>query len=193
MSIVLLAKFISKLICTKYMIITISGKAGSGKSTVTREVAKKLNLKHHSIGDLMRQIAKERNISLIELSREAEKDYSVDKELDKKQIELKEQDNFVIDGRLTAFFIPNADIKVFLDCSDEVRAERILKAGREDEKSKHIDDSIERIKQREESERKRYKKLYNIDYYDKKLYDLIIDTTNLSIKEVVEKIMKAVK
>ncbi|GAG16314.1 unnamed protein product, partial [marine sediment metagenome] len=55
------------------------------------------------------------------------------------------------------------------------------------------DDSIEKIKQREQSERKRYKELYNVDYYDKKLYDLVIDTTNLSIKEVVEKIIKAVK
>ena len=64
------------------MIITISGKAGSGKSTIAKELAKKLKLKHYSIGDLMRQIAKEKNISLIELSKLAEKDNSIDKELD---------------------------------------------------------------------------------------------------------------
>lgn len=175
------------------MIITISGKAGSGKSTMAKELAEKLKLKHHSIGDLMRQIAKEKNISLLELSKLAEKDFSIDKELDKKQIELKKEDNFVIDGRLTAFFIPNADLKVFLDCKDEVRAKRIFNEKRKGEKSKHIDDSIEKIKQREQSERKRYKELYKVDYYDKKLYNLIIDTTDLSIREVLEKIMEAVK
>ena len=175
------------------MIITISGKAGSGKSTVAKEVAKKLNLKHYSIGDLMRQIAKEKNMSLIELSRLAEKDRSIDTELDKKNIELREEDNFVIDGRLTAFFSPYAELKVFLECKDKVRAERILNDKREEEKSRNINALIKKIKQREQSERKRYKNLYDVDYYDKKLYDLIIDTTNLSVKEVVEKIIKAVK
>jgi predicted cytidylate kinase len=175
------------------MIITISGKAGSGKSTVAKELAEKLKLKHYSIGDLMRQIAKEKNISLIELSKLAEKDSSIDLELDKKQIDLRDKNNFVIDGRLTAHFIPYADLKVFLDCNDKVRAERILKNERKDEKSKNIKELIKKIDQREQSERKRFKKLYSVDYYDKKLYNLIINTTNLSINEVVEKIMKAVK
>ncbi|MBW2975830.1 (d)CMP kinase [Candidatus Woesearchaeota archaeon] len=174
------------------MIITLSGKAGSGKSTVAKEVAKRLNLKHYSIGDLMRQLAGEKNISLIEISRLAEKDSSIDKELDKKQIELGKEGNFVIDGRLTAFFLPNADLKVFLDCDDTVRAERILKDNRKDEKSKNIAEIIKKIRQREESERKRYKKLYNADYYDRKLYDLIIDTTNLSVEEAVGKVINSV-
>ena len=175
------------------MIITISGKAGSGKSTVAKELSKKLNLKHYSIGDLMRKIAKEKNISLIELNRLAEKDKSIDTELDKKQIELRKKDNFVIDGRLTAFFILNADLKVFLDCDDKTRAERILRDERKDEKSEDINELFKKIKQREQSERKRYRQLYNADYYDEKLYDLIIDTTNLKVGEVVEKIMEHVK
>lgn len=111
----------------------------------------------------------------------------------KKQIELRDKNNFVIDGRLTAYFLPFADLKVFLDCKDEVRAERIFGDKREGETSQHIDDSIEKIKQREQSERKRYKKLYNVDYYDKKLYDLIIDTTSLSISEVLEEIINSIK
>ena len=175
------------------MIITISGKAGSGKSTIAKELAEKLKLKHYSIGDLMRKLAKEKNIFLNELSKLAEKDSSIDLELDKKQIELRDKNNFVIDGRLTAHFIPYADLKVFLDCNDKVRAERILKDERKDEKSKNVKELIKKINQREQSERKRYKKLYNVDYYDKKLYNLIIDTTNLSINEVIEKIMKTVK
>jgi len=174
------------------MIITLSGKAGSGKSTIAKEVAKSLNLKRYSIGDLMRQLAKKRNLTINELSKLAENDKSIDTALDKKNIELREEDNFIIDGRLTAYFIHYADLKVFLDCDDKVRAKRIHKDERTEEKGKNIQDLTKKIMQREQSERKRYDKLYSIDYYGPKLYDLIIDTTNLSIEEVLNEIMEAV-
>ena len=172
------------------MIITISGKAGSGKSTVAKELAKRLHLKHYSIGDLMRQMAKERNISLLELGKIAEKDKSIDKELDERQMKLRTEDDFEIDGRLTAYFIPNADVKIFLECEDRVRAERILKDERKDEKNRDINEVISKIREREASERKRYKQYYGIDYYDEEMYNLVIDTTNLSVKEVVDRIIK---
>ena len=175
------------------MIVTISGKAGSGKSTVAKMLAKKLKLNHYSIGDLMREMAKEKKISLLELSKLAENDKSIDKELDKKQIELGKKGNFVIDSRLAAFFIPQADFKVFLDCDDTVRAERIMKDNREIEKSKNSKEMMKEIKKREESERKRYKEYYGVDCYDKRLYDLVIDTSRLSVDEVVDEIMKKQK
>src|SRR3989338_777396 len=153
------------------MRITISGKAGSGKSTVAKLLSEKLNLRHYSIGDLMRAMAKEKGISLIELNRLAETDKSIDLELDGKLKELaKSKDNLVVDGRLTAFFIPNADVRVFLETEDKTRAERILKDKREHEKSKDIDEMTEKIKKREDSEKKRYMQYYGADYCDKKLY-----------------------
>ena len=175
------------------MIITISGKAGSGKSTVAKMLSEKLKLRHYSIGDLMRAMADEKKLSLLELNRIAEKDKSIDFELDSKLKELgKTKDDFIVDGRLTAFFIPNAKVKVFLDTNDNVRAERILKDKREHEKSKGLKDMIAKIKNREDSEKKRYKKYYGVDYLDKKLYNLVIDTTKLNPNEVVEKIMEFV-
>ena len=97
------------------MIITISGKPGSGKSTIAKELAKKLKLKHFSIGDFMREMAKDKNISLLELSELSEEDKSIDKELDNKQIQLgKREDNFIIDSRLGFHFIPNS-VKIFLE------------------------------------------------------------------------------
>src|SRR3989338_808503 len=104
------------------MRITISGKAGSGKSTVAKLLSEKLGLKHYSIGDLMRVMAVERGLTLVGLNKLAETDKSIDFELDNKLKELgKAKDNFVVDGRLTAFFIPDAEIKVFLDADDKVR------------------------------------------------------------------------
>ncbi len=130
------------------MIITISGIAGSGKSTVAKLLAKKLNYKHYSIGDFMRELAKERGTTLLELSKEAEKDKSIDKELDKKQTELgKTKDNFVIDSRLGFHFIRNSK-KIFLEVQLNEAAKRILKEKRQHEQYKDIQESIEKIKTR---------------------------------------------
>lgn len=175
------------------MRITISGKAGSGKSTVAKLLSEKLNLRHYSIGDLMRAMASEKSISLLELNKLAENDKFIDFELDNKLRELgKTKNNFVVDGRLTAFFIPNAEVKVFLDADDEVRSERILKDKRQQEKSENLKEAISNIKKREESEKKRYQKYYGVDYLNKKLYNYAIDTTKLNPNEVVGKIMEFV-
>ena len=50
-----------------------------------------------------------------------------------------------------------------------------------------------KIKKRELSEKKRYKRYYGVDYLDKKLYNYVIDTTKLNPNEVVGKIIKFVK
>ena len=176
------------------MRITISGKAGSGKSTVAKLLSEKLDLRHYSIGDLMRAIADEKGLNLLELNKIAQRDKSIDFELDSRLKELgRAKDNFVVDGRLAAFFIPNAEVRVFLDADDRVRAQRILKDKRQQEKSKNLKEAISSIKKREESEKKRYKKYYGVDYLNKKLYNHIIDTTKLTPDKVVEKIIKFVK
>ncbi|MEA2037937.1 MAG: cytidylate kinase family protein [Nanoarchaeota archaeon] len=175
------------------MIITIAGIAGSGKSTVAKLLAKKLKYKHYSTGDFMREMAKSKGLSLLELSKNAEKDKSIDKELDKRQIELgKKEDNFVIDSRLGWHFIPDS-IKIFLDVELEEAAKRILKDKREHEKYKHVKDSIEKIETRISSEEKRYKDYYGVDYKDRKNYDILIDTTNILPRKIVEDIIKIIK
>lgn len=175
------------------MIITISGVAGSGKSTISKLLAQKLGYKHYSTGDFMRSIAKERNMTLLELSKLAENDRSIDLELDKRQKELgKKEDDFVIDARLGWYFIPHS-FKIFLDVDINAAAKRIFKDQRVHESYKDIKESIEKIKARINSEEKRYKEYYNIDYRDKSHYDLVINTTKTVADEVAELISKKVK
>lgn len=175
------------------MIITISGASGSGKSTVAKLLAKKLNYKHYSIGDFMREIAEKRGISLLELSKLAETDKSIDKELDQRQIDLgKTEDNFVIDARLGYHFIPNSK-KIFLDADLKESAKRILADKGRKEKNVNLQNTTENIQKRQASEQKRYKEYYNLDIYDKTNYDLIIDTTKLTPEQVVDKILEYIK
>jgi len=176
------------------MIITITGNLGSGKSTVAKLVAQKLDLKHYSTGDFMRQMATERGVDLLELNKIAEKDKSVDKELDDRQIKLgKTENNFIIDARLGWHFIPHS-IKIFLDVTDEEAARRIFSDQRTTEKPYNtIQEAMENIRKRRESEKKRYRELYGLDYYDKKNYDLIVDTTKITAEQVAEKTVDFVR
>lgn len=182
------------------MIVTISGTPGSGKSTVAKAIAKALKLKHYSAGDFMRAMATDRNISLAELSKEAEKSDAIDKEIDKRTLELaKREDNFIIDSRLAFHFIPKAvkSTKIFLTCNVKEAARRIYidivsnKRGTEREASqKEVEKAIgQRIK----SEVKRYKKYYGVDYLDESNYDLVVDTTSISPAEVVGKVIEFVQ
>ena len=168
------------------MKITVSGLPGSGKSTVGKALAANLKLKHLSAGDFMREMAKERGISLLELSKIAEKDSSIDDEIDKRTAELaKKEKNFVMDSRLAWHFIPDS-IKIFLTVSLDEGARRIFNDLRPEEKE---NSSLERVKEnietREKSEQLRYKKYYNIDYADSKNYDIVVDTTKLTPEEAV--------
>ncbi|MBI2141485.1 nucleoside monophosphate kinase [Candidatus Woesearchaeota archaeon] len=182
------------------MIITISGVPGSGKSTVARLVARKLGFRHHSAGDFMREIAEKRGVSLLELGRIAEKDRSIDKELDERTIRLgKEEDDFVMDSRLAYYFIPQS-FKVFLMVDEMAAAKRIFsdikgkKMGRKVEKeSTTLAATLASIRKRKKSERQRYRKYYGLNPYDTKQYDLVIDTTRTAIEDVVEKVVEAVK
>ncbi len=175
------------------MIVTISGTAGSGKSAVGRELARRLKLKHYSIGGFMREMAEEKEISLLELSKQAETDRGIDEELDRRQIDLgKKEENFVIDSRLGFHFIPNS-IKIFLDADINIRAKRIVQDTIRNEHNVNHGQAAKNIKTREASEKKRYKEYYHLNYLDKKPYDLVIDTTELTIEQVVEKIVEFVK
>ena len=62
----------------KKEIISIAGNLGSGKSSTSDLVAKKLDFKRFSSGDFMRKIALDMRMSLSKLQSMAEKDKSID-------------------------------------------------------------------------------------------------------------------
>jgi len=175
------------------MIITIAGTPGSGKSTAAKYAAEKLGLKQYSVGDFRRQMAEKRSIGINELNKLGEKDFFTDKKADEWQKNLgKKEDNFVIDGRLSFFFIPDS-IKVFLEVDENEAAGRIFRHKRNNEKYRNLNDAIAGLRKRQESDIRRYEKYYSINPFDKKHYDLVIDTTRFSVNETGEKIVEFVK
>lgn len=176
------------------MRITIGGKCASGKSTVAKLIAQKLHLKHYSVGDLMRELAASKGMSILELNKLAETDKDIDQELDARQKKLNKEDDFIIDSRLGFFFIKNA-IKIFLEVDDNEAARRIFIAPpRNSEKTYNTKkDALCALIARRESETKRIKKTYGIDVYDNKNYDLVIDTTDKKPEVVCKDIIQFFK
>jgi len=176
------------------MRITISGTPGSGKSTIGRLLAKKLGLKFYSVGDLRGKMAIEQGLTIDELNKLGEKDFSTDKKADEYQKELgMNEDDFVIDSRLGYHFIPNS-IKIFLDCSVDIAAQRIFLEPRMDEKEyKSIEEVKEAIKKRLKSDKKRYLQYYNLNPFKKELYNIYIDTSGMKAEEAVKAIVNRIK
>ncbi len=176
------------------MIITIAGNLGSGKSTVGKMLAKELGYRFFSTGDLMGDIALEKGISLLELSKLAEQSDEVDKLLDARQIEFgKKEKNAVIDSRLGWHFIPQAT-KIFLTVDPLEAAKRIFNDKREEEKENvDIESTRQNIITRKESERLRYQKYYNLVCDDPKNFDIVVDSTEIPAEKVFEKVLKEIQ
>jgi cytidylate kinase len=180
------------------MIISFSGAPGAGKSTIAQKLAEKLNFPRYYIGGLRRQKAKERGMTLEEYNKLGESDPSTDLEVDKYQEELgKKEDNFIIEGRTSWHFIPHS-LKIYLDVDSEEGAARIKKDlekndDRNEGEVKSLEDVKKSIERRMESDRKRYKKYFNIDVYNRDNYDIVVDTTHFSPEEAFEKVYQEVK
>ncbi len=182
------------------MIITISGLPGSGKSSVAKLLAKRLKMKRYYIGEMRRELARKRGITLEELNKLGENEEWTDKTVDDYQRELgKREDNFIIEGRTSFFMIPDS-IKVFLDVDIRTGAERIFRVIKKEGSDKRnegdfktIDEAERAMRERIKSDSMRYKKYYGIDFLDKSHYDMVIDTTDLTIEQAVDKIIKMIE
>ncbi len=182
----------------KKHIITIAGSLGSGKSSTAKKVSEILNYKHYSTGDFMRKIADQMSIPLAELSKIAETDISIDKMLDDKNLEIGLEENIVLDSRLGFHFIPHS-FKVFLELDPTIASERILhdknfnpNRHKESDGAFDTSESIkEKINTRLDSERKRYKDLYQIEDHTSHLnFDLVINTEKIPLEQVCKKVIE---
>ncbi len=167
------------------LVIAVSGQAGSGKTTHAKLIAETFSLRYVSTGMIFRSIAKERGISLIELHKLAESDDSIDRYVDEKAKEEALKGNVVVEGHLTAWILRDiADVKIYLKADLRERARRIAERD-----GKSFEEALREIMFREESNRKRYLKIYGIDICDLSIFDLVIDTTKLP-KEAVAKVIR---
>ncbi len=177
------------------MIISISGLPGSGKSTVAKIVCEKMGYERYYMGGILRKMAENKGVTILELMKQAETDSTIDEEIDQYVTDLgRNSDNFVIESRTAFYFIPDA-LKVYISVDLGEASKRIFKdLAKEERKNEEKADSIEelakKLQERVETDKMRYEKYYGVDFTNENNYDLVIDSTNLSPEETAEKIIK---
>lgn len=181
------------------MIISISGMPGSGKSSVAEMMAGRLGMKRHYMGGMRREIARKRGMTLGELNKIGEKEEWTDRVVDDYIRKLTEkEDNFIIESR-TAFFLIPSSVKIFLKVDTREGARRIHEQmKREGDKRNEgaygsVEEAEEAMKKRMESDGRRYRKYYGVDIFDMDNYDIVVDTTEMSIEEVADKLTEGIK
>jgi len=110
-------------------------------------------------------------VTLAEFGELAEKDDSIDIQIDKRQQEIAaSRNNIILEGRLAGHMAPHA-LKVWIKAPMEVRVQRIV-----DREKTSFKQSLEETLEREASEALRYREIHGIDINDLSIYDLVIDS-----------------
>lgn len=165
--------------------VAVSGKPGTGKTTYAKFIAERFGLRYVSSGRLFRSIAEQRGLDLLQLHKLAEQDNSIDLEVDRRAIEEAKRGGVVIEGHLAVWLLKDlADVKIIFTAPLEVRVRRIT-----EREGKSIQEALEDVKQREESNRIRTLKYYGVDIEDLSVGDLVVNTSALDIdgvRKVVE-------
>jgi cytidylate kinase len=164
--------------------IAISGKSGCGNTSVSRLLSERLSLR--LINYTFHDMARELGLSFEEVCRLAERDNQYDLSLDRQQVELATQGSCVLASRLAIWLLEQAQLKVYLYASAEVRAGRI--ARREHQSPAQ---ALRDVNDRDERDRQRYLRLYEINVDDYGFADLVVDTEQLDVEQVVRRIEQA--
>lgn len=155
--------------------LTIGGLPGTGTTTVCGLLRDRLGLRYVYTGQLFRDEAHSRGMSLQEFGRLCEKDPSVDRALDDRQVRLLQEPPVLLEGRLAGWLAHQNDLpalKVWITCDDDERVRRVTKRdGGDPEVQRRT------MAEREQSEAQRYRQYYGIDVTDLSPYDLVLDST----------------
>lgn len=183
------------------MIIAISGVPGSGKTTAAKKIAKKLGYKLISTGEEFEKTARKELLKAGKISPKEEKNKVIniirtdkkivriiDKALDEKVKKEASKGNVIVEGRLSAYNVPRADVKFFVTASIKARARRV---SQRDKIS--VEQAEQRIQRRQKLEEKAWKKTYKYEYTDLSHYDHVISDDYLDIKQTAEVIYHIIK
>lgn len=168
------------------LVITIDGPSGAGKGTLADFIAEKLDINCYSAGDFFREIAKDKGLSLEELSEKADKETDV--KVDRRTLEKGLNEDCLVESRIASWVLGDfSDLSIYVKADLEERAKRIYsdleEQNREGEQEvSSLEEAKEKVRKRDEDDKERYEEYYGIDISNIQDYDLVIDNTHLSIE-----------
>lgn len=125
---------------------------------------------------------------LAKLSEQPENIEKFDKEFDRFQVDLANEDTIILDSRMGFHRIPKA-LKIYLTIDPVIAAQRIYNNERTYDNYESIEKNIEMIAKRDETDRSRLLKLYGVDCQEFANFDLVIDSGNKTIDEITDLII----
>ena len=170
--------------------LTISGHPGSGTSTLVDGLCRSLNWKKLNGGQLFRDMAAERGVSLEEFAQHCIGDETIDQELDTLLCEtmLSDDSPEIVESRLAGWWAHLNEVqcaRVWIEVSEHVRAARVV-----NREGGTIDDQLNLIKERMELDEERYERLYGIDIESREPYTCVIQSDNLGAEDVLSSVLE---
>ena len=169
--------------------ITISGHPGSGTSTLVTKLTNKYGWTSINGGQIFRDEAENRNLSLADFGKLCSEDEMVDRELDEtlKDIILK-NDIDIVESRLAgwwAYELGSQCVRLWLAVSDEERANRVSKREKIP-----FEQALQENTQRSQRDAERYLKMYAITPEQIEPYTHVVDATDIDIDEVFSRVVE---
>lgn len=171
------------------LLVTVSGPPGAGTTTVSRALAEALDVQCVSGGDIFRELADERDMTLTQLGARADESPEIDRLIDGRIRRIAEKwgassKGLVLTSRLAGWVAGNrADLRIWLDAPPEVRIERL----------RERDEVESELRIQEVTEAGRFESYYGIDITDRSFYDLRINTARWSPEAVLDVVLAAVR
>ena len=179
--------------------ITISGRIGSGATTLAKKLAEVLDCELLEGGDLFEKIHKELHLSQSDAGKRPD---HFDTEYEEKVKEmLKNKNNQIIQSHLAGFDAQGMEgvYKIFVACEDsegndktDIRIDRLVNRDKIS-----IEEAKEEVFEREKQHLEKWIRLYaNGDqswvYWDKKYYDLMVNTYDHNQEETLQIVLEAI-
>ena len=166
--------------------VTISGPPGSGTSTLVSMIAERRDWQSINGGDIFREEASRRGLTVEELSAAAKEDLDVDRMLDSLLQERMSSSLCpeIVESRLCGWWAKMNSIdclRVWVAVSDDERARRIQKR-----EGGSFEDCLAKSIQRQADDKERYMELYGIDLDDTSPYNLVVDADDKDEDEVFD-------
>lgn len=178
------------------MHITITGNLGSGKSTIAKLLSEKYNFEVYSTGKVQRELARQMNMTTLELNQLMLSDRKYDNMIDDETARISRDNkdkNIIFDSRLAWHFVESS-FKVFVSVSLDVAAMRVMNDTRgAEEKYTSLEEAKRLLAERASTECIRYKDIYNLNYMDFSNYDLVIDSTYCTQDKIAEIVLQEAK
>ena len=175
--------------------ITISGHPGSGTSTLVKLLSDNKGWNSLNGGELFRQEAKRRNMTLADFGELCKNDLDVDRELDallkQEMLRNDEQAPAIVESRLAGWWAYQLELeipRIWLDVDELERAKRV-----QDREGGAIESILKESEKRASVDAQRFLELYNLLPEQPEPYSHRIEATSLNPQEVLARVPKIVE